>query len=118
MKRCMSFILVLLLLFSLVPFSASAASSMKASGNIIAYIKEKEGCRLEAYKLQGEDYWTIGYGHSGPDVKQGDKLTQEEADKLFAQDLKKYEAAVNGYIDEYNLSFNQSKIRCHSKLYQ
>ena len=109
MKRCMSFILVLLLLFSLVPFSASAASSMKASGNIIAYIKEKEGCRLEAYKLSGEDYWTIGYGHSGPDVKQGDKLTQEEADKLFAQDLKKYEAAVNGYIDEYNLSFNQSK---------
>ena len=109
MKRCMSFILVLLLLFSLIPFSASAASSMKASGNIIAYIKEKEGCRLEAYKLQGEDYWTIGYGHSGPDVKQGDKLTQEEADKLFAQDLKKYEAAVNGYIDEYNLSFNQSK---------
>lgn len=109
MKRCMSFILVLLLLFSLVPFSASAASSMKASGNIIEYIKEKEGCRLEAYKLQGEKYWTIGYGHSGPDVKQGDKLTQEEADKLFAQDLKKYEAAVNGYIDEYNLSFNQSK---------
>lgn len=105
----MSFILVLLLLFSLVPFSASAASSMKASGNIIEYIKEKEGCRLEAYKLQGEKYWTIGYGHSGPDVKQGDKLTQEEADKLFAQDLKKYEAAVNGYIDEYNLSFNQSK---------
>lgn len=109
MKRCMSFILVLLLLFSLVPFSASAASSMKASGNIIDYIKEKEGCRLEAYKLQGEENWTIGYGHSGPDVKQGDKLTQEEADKLFAQDLKKYEAAVNGYIDKYNLSFNQSK---------
>ena len=109
MKRCMSFILVLLLLFSLVPFSASAASSMKASGNIIEYIKEKEGCRLEAYQLPGEDNWTIGYGHSGPDVKQGDKLTQEEADKLFAQDLKKYEAAVNGYIDEYNLSFNQSK---------
>ena len=109
MKRCMSFILVLLLLFSLIPFSASAASSMKASGNIIEYIKEKEGCRLEAYKLPGEENWTIGYGHSGPDVKQGDKLTQEEADKLFAQDLKKYEAAVNGYIDEYNLSFNQSK---------
>ena len=109
MKRCMSFILVLLLLFSLVPFSASAASSMKASGNIIEYIKEKEGCRLEAYKLPGEDYWTIGYGHSDSQVKQGDKLTQDEADKLFAQDLKEYEAAVNGYIDKYNLSFSQSK---------
>ena len=109
MKRCMSFILVLLLLFSLVPFSASAASSMKASGNIIDYIKEKEGCRLEAYKLQGEKYWTIGYGHSGPDVKQGQVITEDEADKYFSDDLKTFEKAVNGYIDEYNLSFNQSK---------
>lgn len=109
MKRCMSFILVLLLLFSLVPFSASAASSMKASGNIIAYIKEKEGCRLEAYKLSGEKYWTIGYGHSGPDVKQGQVITEDEANKLFSDDLKTFEKAVNGYIDEYNLSFNQSK---------
>lgn len=105
----MSFILVLLLLFSLVPFSASAASSMKASGNIIEYIKEKEGCRLEAYKLQGEKYWTIGYGHSGPDVKQGQVITEDEANKLFSDDLKTFEKAVNGYIDEYNLSFNQSK---------
>ena len=109
MKRCMSFILVLLLLFSLVPFSASAASSMKASGNIIEYIKEKEGCRLEAYKLQGEKYWTIGYGHSGPDVKQGQVITEDEANKLFSDDLKIFEKAVNGYIDKYNLSFNQSK---------
>ena len=109
MKRCMSFILVLLLLFSLVPFSASAASSMKASGNIIAYIKEKEGCRLEAYKLPGEENWTIGYGHSGPDVKQGQVITEDEADKLFSDDLKTFEKAVNGYIDKYNLSFNQSK---------
>lgn len=109
MKRCMSFILVLLLLFSLVPFSASAASSMKASGKIIAYIKEKEGCRLEAYKLPGEENWTIGYGHSGPDVKQGQVITEDEADKLFSDDLKTFEKAVNGYIDKYNLSFNQSK---------
>lgn len=110
MKRCMSFILVLLLVFTLMPFSASAASSMKASGDIIEYIKSKEGLRLEAYKLEGEDNWTIGYGHSGPDVKQGDKLENKEAaDKLFAEDLKKYEAAVNGYIDKYNLSFNQGQ---------
>ena len=109
MKRCMSFILVLLLLFSLVPFSASAASSMKASGNIIEYIKEKEGCRLEAYQLPGEQNWTIGYGHSGPDVKQGQVITEDEANKYFSDDLKTFEKAVNGYIDKYNLSFNQSK---------
>ena len=75
MKRCTSFILVLLLLISLVPFSASAASNMKASSDIIEYIKSKEGCRLTAYKLSGEDYYTIGYGHHGPDVKEGQKIT-------------------------------------------
>lgn len=109
MKRCMSFILVLLLVFALVPLPASAASSMKASQKIINYIQSKEGLRLEAYKLEGEDNWTIGYGHSGPDVKQGDKITEDEANKLFSDDLKKFEKAVNGYIDKYNLSFNQSK---------
>ena len=109
MKRCTSFILVLLLVFSLVPFSASAASSMKASANIIEYIKAKEGCRLTAYKLTGEENWTIGYGHSDSLVKEGQTITQAEADRLFAKDLKKFETAVNGYIDRYGLSFNQSK---------
>lgn len=109
MKRCTSFVLVLLLLISLVPFSASAASSMKASGSIMTYIKSKEGCELKAYKNPGEEYYTIGYGHYGPDVKEGQTITQAEADKLFAEDLKKFETAVNGYIDKYKLSFNQSK---------
>lgn len=109
MKRFLSFILVLLLVFSLVPFSASAASSMKASANIIEYIKAKEGCRLTAYKLTGETNWTIGYGHSDGSVKEGQTITQEEADKLFADDLKKFETAVNGYIDRYGLTMNQNK---------
>lgn len=109
MKRFLSFILVLLLVFSLVPFSASAASSMKASANIIEYIKAKEGCRLKAYKLTGETNWTIGYGHSDGSVKEGQTITQEEADKLFADDLKKFETAVNGYIDKYGLTMNQNK---------
>lgn len=109
MKRFLSFILVLLLVFSLVPLSASAASSMKASANIIEYIKAKEGCRLKAYKLTGETNWTIGYGHSDSSVKEGQTITQEEADKLFADDLKKFETAVNGYIDRYGLTMNQNK---------
>lgn len=109
MKRFLSFILVLLLVFSLVPFSASAASSMKASANIIEYIKAKEGCRLKAYKLTGETNWTIGYGHSDGSVREGQTITQEEADKLFADDLKKFETAVNGYIDRYGLTMNQNK---------
>ena len=70
------------MLFTLVPITASASSTMKASGKIMDYIKEKEGCRLTAYQLSGEQYYTIGYGHYGPDVSKGQKITQAKADEL------------------------------------
>ena len=46
---------------------------MKISDNGIALIKKYEGCRLHAYKpVPTEKYYTIGYGHYGADVKEGD----------------------------------------------
>lgn len=56
-----------------------------------------EGCRLTAYKLQGEQYYTIGFGHYGADVSQGMSITMEQAKDLFKKDLKKYEAYVVAY---------------------
>ncbi|TKH42069.1 hypothetical protein C1I60_22490 [Paenibacillus terrae] len=59
-------------------------------------IKNSEGCRLEAYKpVATETYWTIGWGHYGPDVKQGMTITQAKADVMLVEDLAKYEAYVN-----------------------
>ncbi|WP_342417193.1 glycoside hydrolase family protein [Paenibacillus sp. FSL R10-2782] len=59
-------------------------------------IKNSEGCRLKAYKpVTTETYWTIGWGHYGPDVKQGMTITQAEADAMLVDDLAKYEAYVN-----------------------
>ncbi|WP_082112475.1 glycoside hydrolase family protein [Paenibacillus sp. DMB20] len=59
-------------------------------------IKNFEGCRLTAYKpVPTEIYWTIGWGHHGPDVKQGMTITQAEADSMLIKDLAKYEAYVN-----------------------
>jgi GH24 family phage-related lysozyme (muramidase) len=46
----------------------------------LTLVKIAEGCKLEAYKdIVG--IWTIGYGHTGPEVKEGLKWTQEQADK-------------------------------------
>ena len=84
-------------------------NAMKASSRIMDYIKAKEGCRLTAYHLEGETYWTIGYGHYGSDVKQGQTITQARADELFAQDLKTYENAVNGYNTKYKLELTQNQ---------
>ena len=62
----------------------------------IALIKRFEGCVLKAYKaVATEKYWTIGFGHYGPDVHQGDVITMERATELLKLDLQKAEAAVN-----------------------
>ena len=49
-------------------------------------IKKYEGCRLTAYRCPA-GILTIGYGHTGSDVHIGQKITQEQADKLFNTDV-------------------------------
>lgn len=72
-------------------------------------IKSFEGCRLTAYKVAGanEQYYTIGWGHYGPDVKRGMKITQTEADQLLKNDLKTYEGYVEKYCSGLSLNDNQ-----------
>lgn len=67
---------------------------MKTSPRGIALIKRFEGLRLTAYRCPA-GVWTIGYGHTGPDVFEGLTITQDAADKLLERDLKIYEDAVN-----------------------
>jgi len=62
----------------------------------LALIRQFEGCRLTAYKpVSTERYWTIGWGHYGPDVAQGQTITQAEADALLAQDCQRFADAVD-----------------------
>lgn len=70
---------------------------MKASNNIKIFIKEREGRRLEAYK-DPVGVWTIGYGHTGDDVRAGMKITQAEADRLFDIDLSRFERELNDML--------------------
>lgn len=73
----------------------------------IALIKSFEGLRLKSYKaLPSEKYFTIGYGHYGADVKDGQTITEAEAEALLRADLKKYEAKVNKY-SAYNWTDNE-----------
>ena len=67
----------------------------------LALIKQFEGCRLTAYKpVPTEKYWTIGWGHYGPDVREGDRITQAEADAMLAEDCQRFADAVDdpGYV--------------------
>ena len=71
-------------------------------------IKSFEGCKLTAYKgLPTEKYCTIGYGHYGPDVKAGMKITEQQAEELLVQDCKKAIKNVNSFMSKYNFNQNQ-----------
>lgn len=55
-----------------------------------------EGCRLQAYLCPAK-VWTIGYGHTGG-VRAGQKITQVEANQLFAKDLERFEDSVTKLV--------------------
>lgn len=44
-----------------------------------------EGCYLRAYR-DSSGVWTIGYGHTGPDVETGLTITREQANQLLFED--------------------------------
>lgn len=65
------------------------------SENGLHFTAAWEQFRGKAYKATAaEKYWTIGYGHYGADVSEGDTITEEEALKLLAQDMAKAVQAV------------------------
>tara|TARA_R100001509_G_scaffold100445_2_gene58710 strand:+ start:3329 stop:4576 length:1248 start_codon:yes stop_codon:yes gene_type:complete len=57
-------------------------------------IKKFEGLSLESY-ICPSGVLTIGYGHTGSDVFDGKKITEEEAETLLKKDVTTYELAVN-----------------------
>lgn len=59
----------------------------------LALIKHFEGCELEVY-LDAVNLPTVGYGHMDKTMKVGTKITQEEAEELLKNDLKKFENGV------------------------
>ena len=70
---------------------------MKTSNIGINLICGFEGLELKAYD-DGVGVWTIGYGTTvinGVKVKKGDTCTIEQAKSYMAQDLKKFESAVD-----------------------
>jgi GH24 family phage-related lysozyme (muramidase) len=67
-------------------------------------IQKYEGCQLKAYHLAGETYYTIGWGHHGPDVLPNMTISQEAADELLRMDLVRYEAYVKHCVTDITLT--------------
>lgn len=64
-------------------------------------LQEREGCRLTAYQ-DSVGVWTIGYGHTSaagpPPVTSGLKITQAEADAIFADDIAEFEKGIDQHL--------------------
>ena len=73
---------------------------MNYSKNGLHLTEQFEGCKLNAYPdpATNGDPWTIGYGHTGPEVHQGMTITQEQAEEYLAQDVKKAVSDVNAKL--------------------
>lgn len=61
------------------------------------HIDRWEGLRLKAYQ-DVAGVWTIGYGHTGPEVHPGMVITQEEADEFLREDTQEALSAVERYV--------------------
>lgn len=60
-------------------------------------IRRSEGCRLEAYRCPA-GVLTIGYGHTGTDVREGQRVSAEEADRLLRDDLSHIERRIQQLV--------------------
>lgn len=78
---------------------------MKTSNAGLSLIKGFEGFRAKAYVCPA-GVLTIGYGHTGPDVKPGMTITETRGTELLAQDVSRFERAVDKFV-KVPLSQNQ-----------
>jgi lysozyme len=72
-----------------------------SEGGLSALTKPFEGCKLTAYRCPA-GILTIGYGHTSaagaPEVTEGMTITQEDANRILATDMVKFEKDVESLV--------------------
>ena len=82
---------------------------MIISKNGLDLIKHFESLQLKAYKCSA-NVWTIGYGHT-KNVKEGDRISQDQANCFLMQDLYSVERAIVRLV-KVKLNLNQFDALC------
>lgn len=72
---------------------------MQTSSVGVALIERFEGLALRAYYCPAH-VLTIGYGHTGADVREGQMITHERADALLQSDLRTVEQGVDKLVQK------------------
>ena len=79
---------------------------MKINDAGLALIKQSEGLCLESYRCPA-GIATVGYGHTGPDVRIPMEITPGEAERLLHEDLARFEAGVSAMVDGCSTTQNE-----------
>ncbi len=79
-----------------------ATGNVVADPALIAQLKIDEGLRLKAYQ-DTVGVWTIGYGHTGPEVKPGLTWTQAQAEAALVEDVLEHNAKLAAALPWLNL---------------
>lgn len=107
---CLCMAVCLFLGTFVLPADTRAASSMTASEELLAMIKQFEGFSGTPY-VDTDGLYTIGYGTRCPEelVDQYNEtpMTEEEADAELRKAVATYAADVNAFIDKHGLSYEQ-----------
>ena len=69
-------------------------------------IKKYEGCKLTSY-ICPAGVLTIGYGHTGKDVKPNQTISKKKAINLLKKDLSRFERHVQSYNYIYEWTDNE-----------
>ncbi len=72
---------------------------MRPSDKIKELIKGFEGCKLAAY-LCPAGVLTIGYGHTGPDVRSGMVISHAKAVELFERDIETFARSLDPVLPQ------------------
>ena len=81
---------------------------MEVSEKCISLVKRFEGVILHSYVCP-KGVLTIGWGHTGSDVKKGMVITEGEAEELLKQDLKKFASKITYSLKQDNIKVNQNQ---------
>lgn len=79
---------------------------MKCNDAGLALIKRAEGLKLDSYRCPA-NVATIGYGHTGPDVRIPMTITPGEAERLLHEDVARFEDGVTNILCGCPTSSNQ-----------
>jgi lysozyme len=73
-------------------------TTRKITQDGLDFIQDVEGCKLFAYRDTG-GVWTIGVGHTGPEVVKGLTCSMEQALQWLKEDSEEAQEAVRQSVD-------------------